>query len=222
MEAPKQDGFGLIGIIMVVAIVAVGIGAYVSLSTPTESLSGSADFVADPEKSGIENIAQNIAETATEGITQVVEESVSSFEEVMETDSSMVVEEPVVAQSNPIAVEEPTVIETAPAPASVVAGTFEDYSSEKLALAVDGTVVLFFHANWCPSCRGLESDLNANLGDIPANTHILKLDYDTETALKKKYSVIRQHTLVVVDADGNEIKKLTGLTNTLSQVAKQL
>jgi thiol-disulfide isomerase/thioredoxin len=107
-------------------------------------------------------------------------------------------------------------------PAPSTAGTFEAYSPEKLALANGGTVVLFFHANWCPSCRGLENDLNAKLSQIPSNTHILKLDYDTETELKKQYGVIRQHTLVVVDADGTELKKLTGLTNTLDQVVNQL
>ena len=109
---------------------------------------------------------------------------------------------------------------TTPEPA--LAGTFQNYSADKLTLAADGTVVLFFHANWCPSCRGLESDINASLSDIPADTHILKLDYDTETELKRKYGIVRQHTLVVVDANGNEIKKLTGLTNTLEQVVNQI
>lgn len=107
-------------------------------------------------------------------------------------------------------------------PAATVSGTFEAYSPEKLALAADGDVVLFFHADWCPSCRGLEDDLNAQLSQIPANTHILKLDYDTETELKRQYGVVRQHTLVVVDANGAEIKKLTGLTNTLDQVLTQI
>jgi thiol:disulfide interchange protein len=108
------------------------------------------------------------------------------------------------------------------APTPPTAGTFETYSPEKLALANNGTVVLFFHADWCPSCRGLENDINAQLSQIPENTHILKLDYDTETELKKRYGVIRQHTLVVVDATGTELKKLTGLTNTLDQVVNQL
>ena len=73
-------------------------------------------------------------------------------------------------------VEVKEVIPTTP-PAASTAGTFETYSADKLALASDGTVVLFFHANWCPSCRGLENDINAKLSQIPANTHILKLDY---------------------------------------------
>lgn len=101
-------------------------------------------------------------------------------------------------------------------------GTYEEYAPEKLALANDGRVVLFFHADWCPSCRALESDINANLSTMPANTHILQVDYDTATELKQKYGVVRQHTLVVVDANGDEVKTITGLTNTLEQVVAQI
>jgi len=101
-------------------------------------------------------------------------------------------------------------------------GTYEDYSASKLAMAADGDVVLFFHASWCPSCRGLENDINKNISNIPAGTHILKVDYDTETELKKKYGIVRQHTLVQVDQNGAALQTLTGLTNTLAQVAAQL
>lgn len=105
-------------------------------------------------------------------------------------------------------------------PTATFSGTFSDYDESKLVAGE--TNILFFHANWCPSCRGLENDLNANLSAIPAGVNILKLDYDSETELKKEYKVIRQHTLVVVDGNGIEIKKLTGLTNTLDQVVNQL
>lgn len=105
---------------------------------------------------------------------------------------------------------------------SMKPGTYAPYSADKLALAADGDVVLFFHAGWCPSCRGLENDINNNLANIPAGTHILKVDYDTETELKKKYGIVRQHTLVQVDQNGAALQTLTGLTNTLAQVAAQL
>ncbi|MBU1293063.1 thioredoxin family protein [Patescibacteria group bacterium] len=89
-------------------------------------------------------------------------------------------------------------------------GLYEAYAPEKLARAKEGDVVLFFHATWCPSCRGLNADIENNLEAIPANVSILKLDYDTETELKKKYGVTTQHTLVQVDAEGNLIKKWSG------------
>ena len=100
-------------------------------------------------------------------------------------------------------------------------GSYEVYASEKLARAETGDVVLFFHASWCPSCRSLNSDIEANAGSIPEGVSILKVDYDTGTELKKKYGVTTQHTLVQVDKDGNIIKKWSGgskLSNLVSEI----
>jgi len=88
-------------------------------------------------------------------------------------------------------------------------------------MAETGDVVLFFHASWCPSCKALNSDIEKNVGAIPAGVTILKTDYDKETELKKKYGVTTQHTLVQVDKDGNLIKKWSGgskLENLLSEM----
>lgn len=101
------------------------------------------------------------------------------------------------------------------------AGSYEAYSPEKLARAETGDVVLFFHASWCPSCRSLNSDIEKNMSSIPEGVSILKLDYDKETELKKKYGVTYQHTLVQVDKDGNLIKKWSGspkLSGVVSQI----
>lgn len=95
-------------------------------------------------------------------------------------------------------------------PDMMMKGSYEAYSSEKMARAETGDVVLFFHASWCPSCRGLNSDIEANMSSIPEGVSILKVDYDKETDLKKKYGVTYQHTLVQVDKDGNLIKKWSG------------
>ena len=89
-------------------------------------------------------------------------------------------------------------------------GLYEAYSVEKLAMAETGQVVIFFHASWCPSCRALNNDIEANVDAIPEGVTILKTDYDKETELKKKYGVTTQHTLVQVDKDGNMIKKWSG------------
>lgn len=217
----------MVGMIGVIAVAIVGIGAYASLSSSPQDMAMSDDFMADPTASGIENMAQNIAENTTESATQAIDAATSERQAPMdesefataEVDASMGVD----MEIDPMDEDPLDVMDTMEARADVSEpGTFTDYSPEKLALASNGTVVLFFHADWCPSCRGLEDDINAKLDQIPANTHILQLDYDTETELKKKYGVIRQHTLVVVDADGTEVKKLTGLTNTLDQVVSQL
>ncbi|MBU2158889.1 thioredoxin family protein [Patescibacteria group bacterium] len=89
-------------------------------------------------------------------------------------------------------------------------GSYEMYSSEKLALAENGDVVLFFKATWCPTCRALDADIKSNTGTIPSDLTILEVNYDTETALKQKYGVTYQHTLVQVAADGTLIKKWDG------------
>lgn len=89
-------------------------------------------------------------------------------------------------------------------------GSYEPYAPEKLALAESGDVVLFFRASWCPTCRALDANIRANLKAIPANVTILDVNYDTEKDLKKKYGVTYQHTMVQVDATGNQITKWSG------------
>ena len=79
--------------------------------------------------------------------------------------------------------------------------------------------VLFFHANWCPTCVRLEKDILAWV--IPADITILKVNYDTSIDLKKKYGVVAQTTIVQVDADWNEIKKwLWGDLDTIINLTK--
>lgn len=83
----------------------------------------------------------------------------------------------------------------------------DDYRAQMASRA--GTkVVYFFHASWCPDCRATERSINAD--GVPAGLTIVKLDYDTETDLRKRYGVTQQHTFVQVDPDGAELGKWTG------------
>ena len=100
-------------------------------------------------------------------------------------------------------------------------GSYEMYDASKLAMANDGKVVLFFKASWCPTCRALDADIKANLGAIPGGVTILEVDYDKSGDLKQKYGVTMQHTLVQVDAQGNQIMKWSG-GNTLSTVVEKI
>lgn len=83
-------------------------------------------------------------------------------------------------------------------------GQYIDYSSDVIA-STSGTKVLFFHAPWCPQCRALDASIKA--GTIPASVTIIKVDYDTNQALRKKYGVTTQTTLVRVDDNGELVKK---------------
>ncbi len=100
------------------------------------------------------------------------------------------------------------------------AGMYAPYAAEKLAMANDGDVVLFFKASWCPSCRALDANLRASLADIPAGLTILEVDYDTALALRQQYGVTTQHTLVQVGANGTLIKKWSGGSTLASIVAE--
>jgi len=101
------------------------------------------------------------------------------------------------------------------------AGSYESYAPEKLVKANTGDVVLFFRASWCPTCRALDADIKSNAANIPAGLTILDVNYDNSSALKRKYGVTYQHTLVQVDAEGNLIKKWTN-SPTLSAIVSQV
>jgi thiol-disulfide isomerase/thioredoxin len=100
----------------------------------------------------------------------------------------------------------------AESPAAVAEGpgtyiTLAEYAGNE---AMYGDVVLFFHADWCPTCQGTEKDLTENAAAIPAGLTIVKVDYDTETDLRQKYGVTTQHTFVHVDETGTELAKWNG------------
>lgn len=100
-------------------------------------------------------------------------------------------------------------------------GNYIAYAPEQIAsAAVNGKVVLFFHASWCPTCRNLDTDIKAHLKDIPSDLTILDVDYDNSAELKKKYGVTYQHTFVEVDANGTLIKKWSGSPTLAALVAE--
>jgi thiol-disulfide isomerase/thioredoxin len=77
------------------------------------------------------------------------------------------------------------------------------------ALAADFPVVLFFTADWCPTCKAALRDLDAN-GAKLGDRRIVLVDYDRETALKKRYNVTYQHTWVWIDAAGAALATWNG------------
>ncbi|MCY7412520.1 MAG: thioredoxin family protein [Salinibacterium sp.] len=104
---------------------------------------------------------------------------------------------------------------TAPsAPSSAVAETaafsdrYQPYSEQALSEAgPDDTVVLFFSAAWCGTCKVLRDDIAANQQSIPDGVRILLVDFDDSTELKQKYDVVAQHTLVQADNAGEGIAR---------------
>ncbi|MGE3278987.1 MAG: S-layer homology domain-containing protein [Candidatus Altimarinota bacterium] len=68
-------------------------------------------------------------------------------------------------------------------------------------------MILFFHAPWCPLCRKSDEVLLEILEELEGGVIWFKVDYDTETALKKEYGVTYQDTFIVIDASGEGVLK---------------
>jgi thiol-disulfide isomerase/thioredoxin len=91
-----------------------------------------------------------------------------------------------------------------------MAGIYIDYSEAVFLEHEDKRRVLFFHASWCPTCKTANKNFISQREEIPQNIVLLKLNYDKETDLKKKYGITYQHTFVLVDKEGNSISKWNG------------
>ena len=115
-----------------------------------------------------------------------------------------------------------TTTDPAPVTAASPSASFQEYTPEAVASATtDETVVLFFHATWCSTCRLLADDITANADSIPDDVQILLVDFDTATDLKQRYGVTLQHTLVQVDSNGDAIEQWH-LTRTLDALLDSL
>lgn len=179
-------------LIWLIVVVVVLVGGYVVFSS-----------AGSPESSAQPNITQETSTQTDEGTMEKETTTEDAMSGTVPMDDTATMDEKEMKDS------------------TAVKGTYETYSPQKLSNANSGDVVLFFKASWCPSCRALESDIQKNINSIPEGVTILYLNYDTETELKKKYSVTSQHTLVQVDSEGNMIKKWTG-SPSLEKVLQEL
>ena len=74
-------------------------------------------------------------------------------------------------------------------------------------------VVLHIHADWCPVCRAQDGVLDelmplAEFKDLP----VLRVDFDTEKSVLRKYKVRNQSTFIVFK-NGKEVTRSTGETD---------
>ncbi|XLQ19950.1 MAG: thioredoxin family protein [Candidatus Moraniibacteriota bacterium] len=77
-------------------------------------------------------------------------------------------------------------------------------------------VVVFFTADWCPSCVEAEKNIESEKNDIPTDVAIVKVDFDDDD-LKQNYGVSKQHTFVLINEVGEENKKWVG-SKTLAEI----
>jgi thiol-disulfide isomerase/thioredoxin len=87
---------------------------------------------------------------------------------------------------------------------------FKAYSTAAFdaAKAEGKTTVLFFHAPWCPVCRAQEPKLTRHLNGDARNVVAFKVDYDSNTALRKALAVEKQSTLIMYQGQ-TEVARLS-------------
>jgi thiol:disulfide interchange protein len=76
---------------------------------------------------------------------------------------------------------------------------FRAYTAEavKAAQREGKTVLLFFHAPWCPVCQAQEPKVKAHLNGAHKNVVAFRVDYDSNMALRKELKVEKQSTLIL-------------------------
>ncbi len=73
-------------------------------------------------------------------------------------------------------------------------------------------VALHFHADWCPTCKAQEKSLAVLKTEPGLDVLLLVANYDSEKALKTRFKVRSQSTLVVLHGD-QERARLVGDTS---------
>lgn len=85
--------------------------------------------------------------------------------------------------------------------------TWSEYDADREAHR-GSTVVLFFHASWCPDCQATEASLDAD--GVPDGLTVVKVDFDSATDLRRRYGITVQHTFVQLGSGDEAAKKWTG------------
>lgn len=95
-------------------------------------------------------------------------------------------------------------------------GKYIEYIKPETLEIDKSKVVLYFFANWCPTCIPADKEFKANENRIPDSVTVIRVNYNdpdtdsNEKALSKKYGITYQHTFVQIDENGNEITKWNG------------
>ncbi len=69
-----------------------------------------------------------------------------------------------------------------------------------------------FWATWCPPCKQLKPTIEALEKEYEGKIEIKSIDTDQNKELAQKFNVPAIPTLVFLDAKGNELSRIVGLT----------
>lgn len=71
------------------------------------------------------------------------------------------------------------------------------------AIAENGPAILYFHADWCPTCQATMTAFQARWPEVQPGITLVIVDYDVEIDLRTQFGVSYQNTYVQVNADGS-------------------
>lgn len=96
------------------------------------------------------------------------------------------------------------------------------YSAEAAAQArAEGRpIVYYFWAAWCPICRADEPIIKARIEGSGLPIAGFRVNYDTQSDLKARYKIPYQHTTVFLNAEGEEVARLSGPVGDAEFLAK--
>lgn len=78
------------------------------------------------------------------------------------------------------------------------------------AIAESGPAIIYFHADWCPTCQATMTAFRARWSEVQPGITVIIADYDKESELKSRFGVSYQNTYVQVAADGSRIQSWNG------------
>ena len=78
------------------------------------------------------------------------------------------------------------------------------------AIAENGPAILYFHAEWCPTCRATMVSFRGRWPEVQPGITLVIADYDAEPDLKARYGVTYQNTYVQVGRDGEKLQIWNG------------
>lgn len=86
--------------------------------------------------------------------------------------------------------------------------TYKDMN-QVMELAKSKPTVLFFKADWCPSCTLAAKSFEKNSAQLK-DVNLVVVNYDRSGNLQVKYGVTYQHTFVQVSSKGDALVKWNG------------
>lgn len=91
---------------------------------------------------------------------------------------------------------------------------YTNFDSASLeAQNADKQIFAVFSASWCPACQQLESETLVDekvIQKLSQNYVAVKIDVDTNPELSSKYGVYSIPTVIIMNSNGDEIKRIEG------------